>query len=75
MSESLFPVDPTLCMCRACDGVEYVGWRPCPASLCERRSHLLIHRIATAGRDYRYGGLAAWLRWIVKGIADDEGNE
>jgi hypothetical protein len=72
---SLISFGFTTCACRACDGAEYVGWRPCPSSLCERRSHVLIHRIVTSGRDYRYGGFGAWLRWIVFGVPADEGQE
>ena len=60
------------CACRALDDGEYVGWRPCPASLCERRSHALAHRLATSGRDFRYGGFRAWLRWVFNGVPADE---
>ena len=62
------------CACRALDDGEDVGWRPCPSSLCERRTHTLAHRVATSARDYRYGGFRAWLRWVFNGIPADEGD-
>lgn len=66
-----FAFRPLTCMCFAW-GDFSGGWRPCPPSLCERRSHLLAHRIATSARDFRYGGFRAWLRWIVRGVPADE---
>lgn len=65
----LFPANRVrLCMCHTRDE----GWRPCPSSLCERRSHVLAHRLATSARDYRYGGLRAWSRWVLRGLPADE---
>jgi hypothetical protein len=69
----LFPLAfrPLTCMCCAWSEDDAPHWRPCPPSLCDRRSHRLAHRIATSARDYRYGGFRAWLRWIVRGIPAD----
>lgn len=67
-----FVTRPLLCMCVTYSGDEATHWRPCPSSLCERRSHAFVHRVSTSGRDYRYDGLRAWLRWIVSGTAADE---
>ena len=62
---------PLICMCVAYSDADTAQWRPCPRSLCDRRSHAFVHRIATSARDYRYGGFRAWLRWIVKGVPAD----
>jgi hypothetical protein len=75
MNESRLPLrKPFLCMCVAYSDDDAPHWRPCPTSLCTRRSHAVAHRIATSGRDFRYGGLRAWLRWIVLAIPADEGD-
>lgn len=34
----------------------------------------LLARLRESGRDYRYGGFRAWLRWVFRGIAADEGD-
>lgn len=62
------------CMCIAYEAgdPDLPSWRPCPPSLCERKTHALAHRLATSGRDYRYGGFGAWLRWVLKAIPADE---
>lgn len=62
---------PLLCMCVAYSEDDAPHWRPCPSSLCTRRSHALVHRVATSERDFRYGGFRAWLRWIVTGTPAD----
>lgn len=69
--EWLWRCRPLLCMCVAYSDDDVPRWRPCPASLCDRRSHVLAHRVLTSARDFRYGGLRAWLRWIVRGVPAD----
>ena len=67
-----FVTRPLLCMCVRYEAVEAKShWGPCPSSLCQRRSHALVHRVATSGRDFRYGGFRAWLRWVVRGVPAD----